>query len=143
MSADSAADTVPNGTKNDRGTYQLVYQMALPETVTKWHRETQSPTGIMTGSDRTTSWDSRDNNLKMTTGLLWLDGAGTKNYREPSTERTNRDDYQSADRKEYRTTILEAFKSASQMLKEDEYIDLQAPFESHRLHERMSDIEDG
>jgi hypothetical protein len=29
------------------------------------------------------------------------------------------------------------------MLKEDEYIDLQAPFESHRLHERMSDIEDG
>jgi len=46
-SAIMSAEAVPNETENDLGTYQIVYQPALRETVTKRHRERQSPNGIM------------------------------------------------------------------------------------------------
>ena len=44
---------VPNETENDLRTYHIVYRKAARATVTEWHRERQSPNGIMRES-----WDN-------------------------------------------------------------------------------------
>jgi len=49
-----------------------------------------------------------------------MDGAGTYNYREPSTEGTAWDVYQTAYRTGCKTTILEGYKPSWPMLKEEE-----------------------
>jgi hypothetical protein len=65
--------------------------------------------------------DSVDNYQKMITGLPSMEGAGTQDYPEPSTEGTDWDVYRPACRKECRPTILKVYKPAWPMLKEDEH----------------------
>ena len=111
------------------------HQMASQETVTKWNQERQ-----WRQLPRDDHWDFAATKITvegLQIGIEWED------YWEPSTDGPDWDVYQTAYRNECRTPILEAYKPAWPMLKEDENNYWRAPCESHRLQERMSDIEAG